>query len=705
MIVSKYLYCLLLFVSIFIAGCANSEPEVVPTQIALPTAEPTLAPTDTLEPTDIPLPTPTELFIPQTVADNPDEQAYMRVINATSELGIVDVYVEALAIATNLSYGVYSDREDIASGRYKVRVLPSGAFLTEEPLYEETLNIFGGESLIFVITGTPENVTLTRLNESNDPLPSDTSRLMMVNALNGASNLMMLVNDVPQTAITPYLRISEITTNPSRRVTLKFQNFSEVVLEQLFDLRERHNYTFAVVGDVNQPDDIQLLVLQSSAPGTTQISIINASPSIGLVDIYFGNERFIYGSSYGENSVPATVLSGVYEVSVYAEGANPDEVEPITGTQFIANPDELIALILIGEPNSLRFAIYRSDPQPTYDNQARITFLNSLESVPSIFLQSTDDRLEQRLTFGRVSNTFVLSVDKSISFTWIQQLRDSQDIALENFSDFTPLPGLNYLYIFAGRGYDTPVLLSYEVGTLGFETVDIGDELEPTPPSVISDPTRVRLLNLWEGRQLNVRVDGTMVAEGLEYGMVTNPLVIDSGERLILFSDANGDRELVEINDIFEEARNYVVIAYNNRFDPDIAGAVIQLDDTGGFISSSTSGIRLVVLEALLDSQFGIGYSQATDQIVQPNNEDDFRRSLTSGIDQIIRSIPEGNSSDIELIPTGTFNIRIIDNREAALAYTHTNFTLEAGTVYNVFLWENPDTRETTTIIVPYSSQ
>lgn len=687
------------------AGCANTEPEVIPTQVNLPTAEPTLLQTDTPEPTDIPPPTPTALFIPDTVADDPDEQAYMRVINATAELGIVDVYVEALAIATNLSYGVYSDREDIASGRYKVTILPSGAFLSEPPLYEETLNIFGGESLIFVITGTLENITFTRLNESNEPLPNDTSRLMMVNALNGANNLTMLVDDLPQTSITPYLRISEVTTNPSQRVTLKFQNFEDILLEQLFDLRERQNYTMAIVGDINQPDDIRLLVLQSDAPGTTQISIINAAPSIGLVDIYFGDQLMVTGASYAENTVPETILSGVYEVRVFAQDANPEEVQPLTGTQFIANPDELMGLILIGEPNSLRFATYRSDPQPTYDNQARITFLNSLESVPSVSLQSTDERLDQRLTFGRTSNNFVIPVDTSISFTWIQQLRDSQDIALEDYSNFRPQPGINYLYIFAGRGYDTPILLTFEVGTLGFETVDIGDELEPTQPPITTDPTRIRLLNLWEGRQLNVRVDGTMVAEGIEYSSVTNPLVINSGEHVVLFSDADGDFELIETTDTFEEGRNYVVVVYNNLYDPTIEAEIIRFDDTEGFISSSTSGIRLVVLEALLDSQFGIGYSQPTSQLTQPDAEEDFRRSLTSGIEQVIRDIPEGNISDVERVPTGTFNIRIIDNREVALAYTHTEVTLEAGTIYTVFLWENPNTRQTTTVIVPYSSQ
>ncbi len=704
MIVTKHLFSLLLLIGLVITGCGGAPEEIIPTEVNLPTAEPTLAPTQTAEPTNTPAPIPTEFIIPKTVADNPDEQAYMRIINAAPELDVVDVYVEALALATNLSYGVLNEREEIASGRYTVRILPSGSFVTDEPLYEETLNIFGGESLIFVITGTPENVTFTRLNESNEPLPNDTSRLMMVNALTGGDDLVMLLNDVPQTAITPYLQISEVTTSQSRRVTLTFRNAGAIVAEQLLDLRERENYTIAVVGDVTQPEDIRLLILQSSAPGITSISLVNAAPSIGLVDIYFGDELIVNGASYGENSVPQQILSGIYDVSVYAEGANPDDVTPITGTQFIANPDELIALVLIGEPNALRFATYRSNPQPTYDNQTRIAFLNSLQSIPNILLQSNNEQLDQRLSYGRVTNSVELLTGDALSFTWIQQLPDSQDIALETLTDFSLEAGLNYLYIFAGRGFDEPILLSYEVGTLGFETVIVEEE-EELEPVIISQPTEVRLLNIWEGRQVNVRVDGTVVAEGLDYGNVTNPLVIEAGERNILFSDIDGDFELVEITETFEEGNDYFVVIFNNLFDDELEGDILLIDETNANLTTVSSAIRLIVLEAALDSRYGLGYSLPSDQLTQPNAEEDFRRSIPVGIEQIVRDVPEFNASTIQRLPTGPHNIRIIDNREAKLSFTHTEVVLEPAILYNVFLWENPRTRQTTTIIVPHSSQ
>ena len=245
---TKQIISIYILLVVILTGCASTNTDnTIPTQAGLPTSEPTLAPTQTAIPTDIPMATPTELVIPNRVAENPNEQAYVRVVNSTSLIGIVDVYIESLAIATNLNIGDFTEREGIASGRYKLRILTTGSFLTEPAIYEETLNIFGGQSLIFVISGTVDDITVTTLNESNEPLTNDTSRLMMVNALVGADNLSMLVNDTPQTEITPYLQISEITSHPARRVTISFQNLGNHLLEQVIDLRERQNYTFVIL--------------------------------------------------------------------------------------------------------------------------------------------------------------------------------------------------------------------------------------------------------------------------------------------------------------------------------------------------------------------------------------------------------------------------------------------------------------------------
>lgn len=705
---TKRILSLFLFVAVILAGCGsiNTDDEEIPTRISVPTSAPTGAPTQTAAPTDIPPILPTDLIIPRTDAENPNEQAYLRTINASPDLGIVDVYIESLAVATNLGFGRFTEREGLVAGRYKLRILPTGSFVTDQALYEEVLTIFGGQSLIFVITGTVEAIIVTTLDEPNAPLPNDTSRLLMINALEGADNLVMLVDDTPQTSVTPYLQISETTEHKARGTDFIFQNGGNAVFDAQLDLRERRNYTFILLGILSRPDTLKLLILTSEAPGLTGISFVNASPSIGLVDIYFGDEPFITGADYSELTLPRQFLSGAYDISIYPEEANRDEVEPITGTQFIANPDEEVVLVLVGEPSNLRFVTYRNNPQPTYDNRARITFINALETVPNILLRSTDETLDHRLSYGRLSDTYDIDTKQGLSLTWINQLDDVQDIVLEDLSNFTPVAGRNYIYVFTGRGYTDPLLLSLEVETLGFEF----EEVIPVTSVPSSRPTQIRLINMWEDRQFVVRLDGTIIAEGVEFGKATNQLVISGGEHTIAFHDSETDFALVELTEEFEVAKNYSVVAYNLNISSDrdlelnADGDILLIDDTDVIVSSLASGVRLIVLDADPESSFGIGYSAPISNISQPNAEENYRRSLPLGIKQVIRKILSTQASGAYDIPTGTYNIRIIDNEEVAFTFTHIEYAIELRTLYNIFLREDPQTGQTNTVIVPYSS-
>ena len=703
---TKRILSVFLLMAVVLAGCGSVVlSEELPTQLAVPTDAPTDAPTQTAAPTDVPPPLPTDLIIPRTDAENPNDQAFLRTIHASPDLGIVDVYIESLAVATNLEFGRFTEREGIVAGRYKLRVLPTGSFVTDVALYEEELTIFGGQSLIFVITGTAEAVTITILDEPNAPLPDNTSRLLMINAIEGADNLVMLVDNAPQTSLTPYLQISETTEYEAKRTDFTFQNGGNTLFDTQLDLRERRNYTFVLLGNLNRADTLKFLILNSDAPGLTDISFVNASPSIGLVDVYFGNTPIITGAAYAEINVPQQLLSGTYDISIYPEEANPYDVEPLTGTQFIANPDEEVVLVLVGEPSNLRFVTYRNNPQPTYDNRARITFINALETVPNILLRSTDETLDQRLSYGRLSDTYDIDTEQGISMTWVNQLDDVQDIILEDVSDFTPVAGQNYLYIFLGRGYNDPLLLSLEVGTLGFAF----EEALPVTTVPSSRPTQIRLVNMWEDRQFVVRLDGAVIAEGVEFGKATSPLIISSGEHTITFHDSETDFGVVEITGEFDIAKNYSVVAYNIT-NPDrktalnADGDILLIDDTEAIVSSVFGGIRLIVLEAEPESNFGIGYAAPSSNISQPNAEENYRRSLSLGIQQIIRKVAPGKASGVQDIPVGTFNILIIDNEEIAYSFTHTEYPIEAGTLYNVFLREASDTGQTNTVIVPYSS-
>jgi hypothetical protein len=704
--VNKQILSIFLLVMGILVGCNTLTPdENIPTQIVLPTSEPTSAPTQTAAPTDVPLPQPTDLIIPKTNAVDPNNQAYLRVINASQDLGVVDVYIEALAIGTNLDYGLFTDREPIVAGRYTLRILPTSSFVTDVTLYEEELDVLGGQSLIFVITGTAEALTVTTLNEPNEPLANDTSRLLMINALEGADNVVMLVDDEPQTSTTSYLHISETIEYKSKRADFIFQNNGSTIYDTKLDLRQRQNYIFVILGDTERPDTQQLIILSSDAPGITHISVVNAAQSLEYIDIYLGDELLAEGINFTGSSDRIEYLSGTYSLSLYQAGANPNESEPLTGTQIFANPGEEIVLVLVGEPNNYRFVTHRNNTQPTYSNSARITFINGLESVSNILLRASESDLEHTLGYARLSNTYDIEIDRGISFTWINKLDDVQDIVLEDVSNFRPSPGNNYLYIFAGRGYDFPIIYESQVETLDFAY----EETDSSTPVPTSHPTKIRLVNLWEDRQFVVRLDGTTIAEGVEFGKATNQLIIDSGEHTISFQISESNEIVLEVIEEFQAGEEYTVIAFNlinGSADAllDEQGDTLIINDVNTNLSSISADMRMIILEGQSDSLFGVGYSAPTPNIVQPNDDADFRKSLSFGIEQIIRKIPVNEASEVHSIPIGTFNLQIIDNKDIAIAYTHTEYSIEPQTLYNVFLREVIETGQVNTVIVPYSS-
>lgn len=692
---TKQTLSILLFITLIFAGCATAE--AVPTQISLPTDAPTDAATQTAEPSTTPEAIPTELVIPRIDALNPDDQAYLRFIHAAPDLGFYDVYIESLAVATNLDYGNYSQRQGIEAGQYMLRILPSASFVSDTPLYEQLVTITGGESLLYVITANGEFPTITTLSEPNAPLRGNNTRLMLLNAVQGADDLVMLVEDVAQTATTPYLQISETTEYGTGRVDFSFQNRGEVLWETAVDLRQRQNYVMLMVGTLSRPDTLRFVILNSVAPGETTIRFINASKATDLVDLYFGDNLFLGGTDYGEINVATPLLSGTYDLSIYDELADIDNVEPLTGTQFIANPDEDIVLILMGELNSLRIHIYRNNLEPTYDNRARVTFVHALESVPSILLTSTESELDTRLTYGRSSDTFDIDADQTIGLTWIQQLDDVQDIALETYGDFSPVAGNNYLYIFTGSGFDPPMILALDVGVTGFEFAEV-----PTPDADIptTRPTHLRLVNMWENRPFVVRLDDAVIIEGIDYASVTNSIIIDSGEHIISFHNSVDDETVVQITQEFLAAKNYSVVVYNLE---NGEGDVLVVDDTESNITSASGGIRLVVLETEQTSIFGLGYSASSPNVEQPTVGENFRRSLPMGVTQIVRDTPEKAASETHRLPLGTYNIYIIDNDEAEWTYVQPEQVIEAQTLYNIFLREDTQTGQTRHLIIPYS--
>lgn len=679
---------LILLISLLLAACGGTSDQELPTQIVVPTSTETPTPEISPTPTLTPLPT-VEFIIPDRIAREITDQAYLRVVNASPNLGVLDLYIESLAIATNLDYKTYTEQSGIVAGTYKIRIVATGTLLSTVPLYEQSITIEGQTSLILLITGTPEIPSLTVLQENSEPLQGNASRVSLLNAVIGANGMVMLANNAPLTPTVAFSALSDAIEFNTGINEFSFLNAGTQVVSGAFDLRARENYTMLVIGDLARTDTLEVIAFSNRAPGLTTITLVNASPSSGEVDFYIGKRLLLNSTAFAESSVPETVLSGAYDISIYPSGSDISIVEPLAATQFLANPDESIILILAGEANSLRFITYRNDSKPTYDNSARITFVNALESAPRVDMQSNFD-LGVTLIYGQVSETFDLDI-RATSFLWVRRVQDGQDVAVESFNEFIPTAGIHYVYVFSGRGFERPILIQQDVGTLGFS-----EEEEVLPTIAPSRPTRIRILNVWKDQPITVRLDDTIIAENLNYTDSTAWIIIPADLHTLSIDDVETNGTIESIETVFNIAIDYSILVYNGT----TKFYILEENDT---VTDNASGfVRVINLSPNEGSLFGMGYSQPNPNINQPGIADDYRLSLPVGVLQAARDTLPLAASLISRLPAGQHNIRVIDNDEAAIAYTFIEFTIEAGTLYDIIVQEELDGNQVDPVIIPF---
>ena len=241
-------FVLAMTVVLLMVACRPSATQQLPTLIPTYTPPPTATPE---APTDIPTPsgpTPTAPYIPQTIAENPSEQVFVRVVNAAPDATPIDVYVELLAIATNLNFAQNTEPSGVVAGDYILRVVPAGNAPADSPLLEQRISLQGGQSLIFVVSGNANSLTVTTFQESTEPLPIGQSRITAINALTGDQQVSLfegnneLINSVgAEQASTP-------VTLSSGRTTLTFQSGGSTLIAHLIDLREQYNHMLVLVG-------------------------------------------------------------------------------------------------------------------------------------------------------------------------------------------------------------------------------------------------------------------------------------------------------------------------------------------------------------------------------------------------------------------------------------------------------------------------
>jgi len=450
---------------LFLAACA-APPPPTPTPTLTTTPAPTLTPTATFTPA----PTAPPFILPNTEAQNPDDQAYIRIVNAAPNSTELDVYIEMLAVGGNLAFKQFTSQVGIEAGDYLVRVTQTGEQPLAAPLIEQAVSIQGGDQLILLVTQVENTLAVTTVPEITDALARGEQRVSFIHAVpRGADFVVEQNGDIisPQLTYgqaTPGLMID--TLRPNFQLTSGAQTLARLNPQ----LEARHNHTFILVGDGTAPDTLEVISFATQAAGISRIRAINASVDIGEVTFFLGQTQLDTGLSYAESSIRTDVNSGSYQVEIYAAQADRSLVEPLVTGRVNAAADQDVSLILIGEPDRLQVIAHQEDNTPLPMDDTRIYFMNSLPNVPEIILLTNE--LELPLRYGEISPAYDL--DSSLtSFLWTT--RDTLDESGETLEslEYNLRPGSRYLYLFAGRTIELPLIYEDFIGRIDPDNPDV----------------------------------------------------------------------------------------------------------------------------------------------------------------------------------------------------------------------------------------
>lgn len=649
-------------------GCAT-EP---------PTPTPTLTPDVTPTATSTPRPAPVSAgrTIELTRPDDPSQQAFVRLINAASlseTVPSLNVYIEGLLVAGSLSLNGYTEPLGLLAGDYTLRVLPGGINLDQgEPIFQTPISLIGQQSLIYVLNGTPEALTLSTFIESTEPLNSDQSRVTLINAVSGSADISVQYEGGSLSAA--FGQSSQPVVLPAGETTF---TFSGIETPQTTNLQERGSYTFVLVGT---SDNIQLVTARTSVPGLISVRAVNALASGEALDVYVGETSLAANLAFGRAGDRQQLVAQVQPVEVFSAGANRDTTEPLARGEINPLADESLSLVFVGEGE---IVIYPEDISPTPPGETRVSFLNTISTAPRVYVATQTGPVEGigDLNYAQQPQTASLSASNYTFFTYssdedAQQIEYAPDVQFET--------GLVYLYLLTGRIDEPPLILSESVGVVG-ETVDTS--------------ARVRFVNaVNSGDSVIFAVDGSPVTGNLNYSDGSPLLDLAVGDHVIEVKQ--GENTLTGLQITLETETSYSLYAYT---DNESTVALFMLTED----ASTTPSVRLVNLTSGVDSRFGLAVfplTQPRPNIGRTAQSGVERRSMPIGAQSIANIDVANGSSSLSLpISTGAHEVYVVDMVQANIAATFGLVTFDPGQHYEIVVDQHPGSPQVDAFVIWYS--
>jgi hypothetical protein len=681
-----------IFMLIFLIAALASACASAPQAAATPTESPTLEPTATN--TALPEPTPLPSVLELTRATDPSQQAFLSVIHAAAGMPVFDVYVERLAVASNISFGQSTQPSGIVAGEYFLRVVPNGVRPdASQFLYETQLGLKGGDSLLLIFTTAPDGLVMSIFQQPLEPLQSDQSRVTAIHAVPNGPEITLQQSGTSISVPMSFGNAAFPVILPPGETTLGFQASGTAPTTYTMNLQERFSYVLVLAGTI---DNMTVIETRNSVPGLASVRAVNASATVGPVDVYLNGKLLAGELAYTRASDHQIHVAQQYTVDIFPTGADPTSIEPLFSTQLVANNDDYITLILEGEPQDLRLLPYREDRSLTAPNRARIAVINALPQVPRARIDLQDRTFTEvgELSYGNLPSVVDLTAG-TYRFAWIR-MEDGSPAELVEVAENVQLePGRSYLYLLTGRINDPPVVLSDNIG-FDQNLVGFSEDVQPTP--TLEVPTRVRFINAVKGSApLDVFLNGQALATTLVYGASSTPAIFGPGTHRLEVRPTGSAQSLYSSGEIIlEPSTPYTIVISGFGTNPVES---LLLDDSQVDLADSSPHVRLINTTIFGELTLALGESSTqgianTSTIIgEPAGSDMHRRSMSYGIEPI-RTLEETAgraSSNVSLAPLGPHDLHLIDVGLNMIALSIRQVDFRPGAHYDVIAYQNQD--------------
>jgi len=419
---------------------------------------------------------------------------------------------------------------------------------------------------------------------------------------------------------------------------------------------------------------------------------VNAAPDIRSIDVYFNGALFVDALETTRATGRVQLTSGVYTAEVLPAGADYASTTPLDSTEFNANEDEDITLILAGTADDADIIRLRQEFTPTAADEARITLVDALPGVTEVSIEtSAINELEEidNLRYTQASEQLSVNIGAQ-QFTWIDA--DTETI-VETAEDTQLVAGFNYLYILTGRS-DSPLIFG---DSIGIDENRQSDIVQP-PTAVPEQPVSLRIVNMIASReQFDLYLDDTALVTAVPHAQATLEILTSADLYSVSLYPANVTQpnpESAYVNlglELRQGGRyTFFIIGENAQ-----RAQIMLLENPPTPDNDQRASLRLGNITTVEDTSFGLAVQDANLNISQPTPDptaqadlDPNRQPIYGGSQTLFSRITNDTFSTVDVVEAGRYNLIIIDYDNSSAAKYEYDRTLEAGVHYDILVEE-----------------